>query len=255
MKKIKAAIVEDDKISLNLLVRILETQFDDIEIEWIASSFEDAQRNLSEKDIDLLFLDIELPPHTAFELFEGIPEPHFEVIFISAHEEYSYALRAIKMAALDYIVKPIKIKDILTAVDKMRAAKKDKIGELLGIVKSYMSEKPENFSKIVVHTNDGYDVVDIKNIIYIEALDSYTKIKLTGNKSYVASRSLKDFEELLVDKGFYRVHKSYLINFRHLMKIHKGLSPSVTMTEGTSVPISARKKEVFYTDLKSRIFF
>ena len=106
-----------------------------------------------------------------------------------------------------------------------------------------------------MHVADGYDIVDISKIMYIEALDSYSKLKLTGNISYVASKSLKDFEELLTEKGFYRVHKSYLINIRHMIKIVKGVGASIIMTDGASVPISARKKDVFFEELKRVISF
>ena len=102
---------------------------------------------------------------------------------------------------------------------------------------------------------DGYNVVDIDNIILIEALDSYTRLILPDNVSYVTSRSLKDFDELLSDKGFYRIHKSYLINFRHILKIVKGVPSSVIMRNGTTVPVSARKREQFFSELKGIISF
>jgi two-component system LytT family response regulator len=163
-------------------------------------------------------------------------------------------VRALKMAAMDYILKPFKESDIISAIEKVRT-KQNKFGEITGLVKNYFSNSPENFSKIVVHVADGYDIVDINKIMYIEALDSYSKIKLTGNQTYVASKSLKDFEELLTEKGFYRVHKSYLINVRHMIKIVKGIGASIIMTDGASIPISARKKDVFFEELKGVISF
>ncbi len=253
MKTIKAALVDDETSSIHILKNILEKQCENVEVVWTADNIEDAQKMIDEKEVDVIFMDIEMPPHSSFQLLENITDPHFEVIFVTAYQEY--ALRAIKMAALDYILKPIKASDIVQVIDKLRTMKKSKIGELTGLVKNYLNELPENFSKIVVHVNDGYDIVDIGNIVYIEALDSYTKIHLAGKLSYVASRSLKDFEELLSDKGFYRVHKSYLINLRHMMKIQKGLAASVVMSNGTSVPISARKKDTFFTELKGVICF
>ncbi len=254
MKNIKAALIDDEISSLQILRNIIETQCPDVEVIWTADNLTDARSNLAEKEVDVVFMDIEMPPYSSFELLEGIDEPHFEIIFVTAYQEY--ALRAIKMAALDYILKPIKSADIIKVVDKLREMKKNKYGELTGLIKNYLNTSmTDNFSKIVVHVNDGYDIVDISNIIYIEAMDSYTKLKLTGNQSYVASRSLKDFEDLLSDKGFYRVHKSYLINLRHMMKIQKGIASSVIMTNGTSVPISARKKDIFFSELKGVIAF
>lgn len=253
MKTIKAALVDDEIANLQIMKNILENQCEDVEIVWATDNLEDAHRYIKEKEVDVIFMDIEMPPHSSFQLLENISKPNFEVIFVTAYQEY--ALKAIKMAALDYILKPIKGSDIVQVINKLRTMHKDRYGELTGLIKHYLNGMPDNFSKIVVHVADGYDVVDISNIIYIEALDSYTKVKLPGNVSYVTSRSLKDFEDLLAEKGFYRVHKSYLINFRHIMKIVKGVAASVIMTNGTCIPISARKRDIFFTELKGVISF
>ncbi|HXU28407.1 MAG TPA: LytTR family DNA-binding domain-containing protein [Bacteroidia bacterium] len=250
MKTIAVAIVDDEISNVEILANILETQCEGVEVIWTATNLQDAQKNIQEKKIDILFMDIEMPPHCSFELLETISKPDFEVVFVTAYQDY--ALRALKMAALDYIIKPIKATDINRVINKLR--EKNNFGELTGLIKNYLNG-PERFSKIVVHVNDGYDIVDISNIIHIEALDSYSKIKLVGNVSYVTSRSLKDFEELLSDKGFYRIHKSYLINLRHMMKIIKGAAASVIMANGTCIPVSARKRDTFFTELKGIISF
>ena len=210
------------------------------------------EKKIETEVVDVIFMDIKMPPHTSFELLEDLAETNFEVIFVTAYQEY--AVQALKMAAMDYILKPFKATDIVNALEKVKS-KHSKFGQLAGLMKNYFNTMPDNFSKIVVHVADGYDIVDINDIMYIEALDSYSKLKLTGNQSYVASKSLKDFEELLTEKGFYRIHKSYLINIRHMIKIVKGVAASVIMTNGVSIPISARKKDVFFEELKGVISF
>jgi two-component system LytT family response regulator len=251
MKTIKAAILDDENSNIEILKKILQDA-NNVEVVWTANNIQDGRKNIDEQHVDVIFMDIKMPPHTSFELLEEISEPKFEVIFVTAYQEY--AVQALKMAAMDYILKPFKASDILTALDKVRN-KQNKFGEIAGLMKNYFNTMPDNFSKIVVHVADGYDIVDINDIMYIEALDSYSKLKLKGNQSYVASKSLKDFEELLTEKGFYRIHKSYLINIRHMIKIVKGISASVIMTNGTSIPISARKKDVFFEELKGVISF
>ncbi len=251
MKTIKAAILDDENSNIEILKKILQDA-NNVEVVWTATNIQDGKKNIEEQHVDVIFMDIKMPPHTSFELLEEISEPKFEVIFVTAYQEF--AVQALKMAAMDYILKPFKASDILTALDKVRN-KQNKFGEIAGLMKNYFNTMPDNFSKIVVHVADGYDIVDINDIMYIEALDSYSKLKLKGNQSYVASKSLKDFEELLTEKGFYRIHKSYLINIRHMIKIIKGISASVIMTNGTSIPISARKKDVFFEELKGVISF
>lgn len=251
MRTIRAAILDDENSNIEILKRIL-AECENVEVIWFADNFDDALANIEKEKVDVIFMDIQMPPYTSFELLPRIPKIDFEIVFVTAYQEY--AIRALKMAAMDYILKPLKASDIIAAIEKVRS-KQNKYGEITGLIKNYLKTSPENFSKIVVHVADGYDIVDISKIMYIEALDSYSKIKLTGNLNYVASRSLKDFEELLTEKGFYRVHKSYLINIRHMIKIIKGVGASIIMTDGTSIPISARKKDVFFEELKGVISF
>jgi two-component system LytT family response regulator len=258
MKPIKIALLDDEISNIEILKRILK-DCENTEVVWTADNLLGAQKNIAEQQVDVIFMDVQIPPYTSFELIEKISNVNFEVIFVTAYQEY--ALKALKMAAVDYILKPFKATDIIQAIDKVRS-KQDKIrskqnqdGEVAVLLKNYLNNTPKNFSKIVVHVPDGYDIVDLNNIIYIEALDSYSKLKLTNNASYVASRSLKDFEELLSEKGFCRIHKSYLINMKHIIKIMKGPAASVMMTNGTEIPVSSRKKDVFYEEIKGVISF
>lgn len=252
MKTIKAGIVDDEIQNIKIIQHILEKQCEKVIVAFTADNIEDARRCINENEVDVVFMDIEMPPYSSFELLQSIEQTNFKLIFVTAHQEY--ALQAIKMAAMDYILKPIKTDDIIQVISKVR--KKDRFHELTGMMKEYLhSQTAEGFSKIVVHATDGYNVVDIQDILYIEALDSYSRLKLLKNETHVSSRSLKEFDELLTDKGFYRVHKSYLVNFRHILKIIKGTAPSIIMSNGAEIPISTRKKEQFFTELKGVISF
>jgi len=251
MKNVRTAILDDEISNIEILKKIL-LDCESVEVVWTADNLDDALANIERERVDVIFMDIQLPPYLSFEILPKISNINFEIVFVTAYQEY--AVRALKMAAMDYILKPFKVSDIVEVIEKVRG-KQNKYGEITGLVKNYFTSTPENFSKIVVHVADGYDIVDISKIMYIEALDSYSKLKLTGNVSYVASRSLKDFEELLTEKGFYRVHKSYLINVRHMIKIVKGVGASIIMTDGASIPISARKKDIFFEELKGVISF
>jgi two-component system, LytTR family, response regulator len=247
---IKAVIVEDEQKNIDILRNILEKYCEGVELAGSATSLEDAVPMIKEIEPDVLFLDIEMPPHKGFELLEMLPSIDFEVIFITAYQEY--ALQAIKFAALDYLLKPLKVSEVKTALDKVRKNKKGTTNnnELTTILKDYLKVKDSNFSKIVIPVNDGYNIIDLKDIIYCEALDSYTKIQLIGNVHHVISKSLKEYEEMLEDKGFYRVHKSFLINVNHITKIIKGLGAAVIMSDHKNIPISNRKKNDFFIHLK-----
>ncbi|HXS37103.1 MAG TPA: LytTR family DNA-binding domain-containing protein [Flavipsychrobacter sp.] len=249
MKKIKTGIVNNTTSNQEIIQDILETQCAGVDVIWNVNNLEEAAKMIAEKKVDLLFIDIEKSANDYMEFVEKTIVGEPQVVFVAASHEH--ALRAIKMEALDYILKPIDTMDVINVIDKLRS--QDKFGELTNIFKN--SRGTAKCSKIIVSVNEGYDIVDINDIVHIEALDSYTKLKLVNNVSYVTSRSLKDFEELLCDKGFSRIHKSFLINLSHMMKIVKGVSSAVVMNNGTTIPVSARKKDTFFTELRGVVSF
>lgn len=250
MNTIKAVIAEDEPRNVEILKSILKEHCSNVEVVGTANSVRRAVEVISEEEPDVLFLDIEMPPHKGFEVLEQFPEVNFDVIFITAHEEY--ALQAIKFAALDYLLKPINIEEVQKAVGKVKPRSKGQTNELAAILKEYLKDKEQAISKIVIPSNDGYNVIDLKNILYCEACDSYTKIHTNENNSkvYLISKPLKEYDELLSDKGFYRVHKSFLVNVDHIRKIIKGVGAAVIMSDSTNIPISMRKKDEFFQSLK-----
>src|SRR5580765_541265 len=173
MKNVKAAILDDEISNIEILKRIL-LDCENVEIVWTADNLDEALEHIEKEKVDVVFMDIQMPPYTSFELLPRISNINFEIVFVTAYQEY--AVRALKMAAMDYILKPFKASDIINAIEKVRN-KQNKFGEITGLIKNYFNSSPENFSKIVVHVADGYDIVDINKIMYIEALDSYSKIK------------------------------------------------------------------------------
>ncbi|QOR76379.1 MAG: response regulator transcription factor [Thermoflavifilum sp.] len=248
---IKAMIVEDEQKNIDILKNILEKYCEEVELVGSATSVEEAEALLEEIDPDVLFLDIEMPPHKGFELLEKFDRPRFDVVFITAYEEY--ALTAIKFSALDYLLKPIKVGEVQQALAKVRERKEKNIRSTAptSYLKDYLKNSGAGLSKIVIPVNDGYNIIDLKDIVYCEALDSYTRVKLTNGTHHVVSKSLKEYEEMLEDKGFYRVHKSYLINVNHIVKIIKGVGAAVIMSDKQNIPISNRKKNEFFDYLRT----
>lgn len=250
MKAIRAVIAEDEPRNIDNLKRILEKHCEGVEVVGTANTVKDAVDIIKKTEPDVLFLDIEMPPNKGFEVLEKFPTINFDVIFTTAHEEY--ALQAIKFAALDYLLKPINIQELQHALKKVKVDRhhNGQSNELAAILKEYLKDKESSFSKIVIPSNDGYNVIDLTNIVYCEACDSYTKIHTDEKKVHLISKPLKEYDELLSDKGFYRVHKSYLVNINHIRKIIKGIGAAVVMSDTTNIPISMRKKDEFFQSLK-----
>lgn len=248
MNTLRAVIAEDEPRSIEILKKILEKNCEDVEVVGTADTVKKAVEVIKKTKPDVLFLDIEMPPHSGFDVLENFPVVNFDVIFITAHEEY--ALQAIKFAALDYLLKPINVADVQAALKKVDRNKNGKENELAAILKDYLKDKDKSFSKIVIPSNDGYNVIDLDEIIYCEACDSYTKIHTQDSKVYLISKPLKEYDTLLSDKGFYRVHKSFLVNVNHIRKIIKGIGAAVIMSDKMNIPISMRKKDEFFQSLK-----
>lgn len=249
MKTLRAVIVEDEVKNIDILRNILEEHCEGVEVVGTAVTVKKAVEVIGKTQPDVLFLDIEMPPHKGFEVLERIPSIDFDVIFITAHEEY--AIQAIKFAALDYLLKPISIQEVQTALGRVKRDKKPGgLNEMAEMLKEFLGNKEQTFSKIVIPSNDGYNVVDLQDIVYCEACDSYTKIQTTEGKTHLISKPLKEYDEMLSDKGFYRVHKSFLVNVSHIRKIIKGLGAAVIMSDKKNIPISMRKKDEFFQSLK-----
>lgn len=243
---IRTLIVDDVVNSQNVLLQILEHHCPKVKVCGVASSVLEAQRLIIEEQPDLVLLDIEMPPNNGFELLEQFPNPTFEVIFTTAHDQY--ALRAIKFCALDYLLKPIDIQEFKVAIDKTTKQLQNKtprfnqnFNQLLENLKSPNHQE----NKIALPTLDGLVFVKVNTILRCEADGSYTKVHLTTKKTIMATRKIKEFEQLLTEHNFFRVHRSHLINLNHIEKYYKGTGGYVVLSDGSSVDVARRKKEEF----------
>lgn len=250
MDIIRVVIAEDEQKNIDILQQLLKEYCEHVEVVGVAKTVKEAVELIQETEPDVLFLDVEMPPQKGFEVLEQFPEINFDVIFTTAHEKY--AIQAIKFAALDYLLKPIKIEELKEALGKVRSHKRGETNELASILKEYLRDNKQTFTKIVIPSSYDYSVVELKDIIYCEASDSYTKIH-AKKKIHLISKPLKNYDELLNDKGFYRVHKSFLVNVDHIRKIIKGVGAAVIMSDGANIPISMRKKDAFFQSLKDVI--
>lgn len=237
---IRAILVDDEEKSRNTLKALLEKNCPDVEICDLAESVDEALVSIKKHQPDLIFLDIEMPHGSGFTLLEKLINPDFDVIFTTAYNDY--AIKAIKFSALDYLLKPIDVDDLIKAVNKV----KNKPGNQKSIpdfelLLSNLKLKSGS-AKIAVPTFDGLQMIDAKNIIKCIADESYTHIFLVDGSKIVVSRILKEYEELLSDLNFFRVHNSCLINLAHVTKYIKGDGGYVIMSDTKTVEVSRRKK-------------
>lgn len=241
-----AIIIEDEKNNAERLERMLSRHCPEIILKKTAASVQEGILAINEFNPDILFLDIELPDGTGFEIFDHFSSPAFEVIFTTAFDKF--AIKAIKFSAADYLLKPIDKEELIAAVEKVKSLKDDS-SKSRNI--SFFKEKHKNqlLNNIALPTSDGYKIVSIDQIIRCEADGNYTRFHLDKNEKILVSKSLKEFEDLLEDCNFCRVHHSHLINMKHAVKYQKGEGGYVIMSDNASVEVSKRKKDQFLKQL------
>jgi two-component system LytT family response regulator len=242
--KLKAIIVEDEEASRITLNNYLNKYCKDVEVLEMADSVQTGLIAIKKHHPDVVFLDIEMPYGNAFDLLESLDEIEFEIIFVTAYRDY--AIKALNLSAAYYILKPIDIDELITAVEKISIRKKE--GETIFHTKILMDNiKSSNIQhkKIVLPQMDGFEVINVNEIIRAEADDNYTKFYLTNGKMFLVSKTLKHFDELLSEFDFIRIHKSHLVNLQYITKYIKGKGGQVRMINDTVVDVSAtRKKEL-----------
>lgn len=238
---IKALIVDDEEKSRITLKNLITMYCPNIDVLELCDSVNSAIEAINKKMPDLVFLDVEMPFHNGFTLLEKIKEPSFDVIFTTAHGHY--AIKAIKYSALDYLLKPIDSDELVAAVDKVKTKQTGAIKQApnFDLLLNNLKVKGNNV-KIAIPTFEGLQMINTSDIIKCTADESYTHISLVNHNKITVSRILKEYEELLSDLNFFRVHNSCLVNLTHITKYIKGEGGYVVMTDGSSVEVSRRKK-------------
>lgn len=247
-KTMRAAIIDDDSRSISTLTEMLNS-FEDISVAGSATNIIEGINLITSTMPDVIFLDIELKDGTGFDILKALENVNFRVIFTTSHEHY--ALEAIKMSAVDYLLKPFGMADLYAAVGKLKINQKNAknpVQVLLG--NSYQTELQKK--KIGIHTTTDIQFVVIEEIILCEADGNYTEFHLVDGQVHIASSPLKKYGELLEECGFFRVNKSNLINLQHIKKYLKAYGGSVVMLNDAEVVISRRNKEAFLRQLHSR---
>ena len=240
---IKALIIDDEKSSRDTLRGFVENYCQEIHIIGEAESAEQGIEQIKKFQPDLIFLDIELPLGSGFDLLGATKHADFEVIFTTAHDKY--ALQAIKACALDYLLKPISVTDLINAVAKISQRSHLGISQpQIGAFVENINNLNKQLSNIVLPTLDGFLVVKISDIIRCEADKNYTFFIFSNDKKVLVSKTLKEFEELLQDMDFIRIHQSHLINASHVQRYIKGSGGYVKMSDDSIIEVSRRKKEL-----------
>ena len=243
-------VIIDDEINIRTLIRdMLQSCCPDILVTGEAGSVKEGLELLSREKPDLLLLDIQLEDGNGFELLAKVGTIGFRIIFITAYEEF--ALRALKLSAVDYLLKPISIGELQMAVEKARQFLLPDQEMKVNALVSNFSGKTDADRKIVLRTYDKHYFVSIREVIRCESDSSYTKFFLLDGREIMVSQTMKEYEEILLPFRFFRPHKSFLINLEHVRVFEKSGGGYIVMSDGSNVPLSEKKRDEFFRMMKT----
>ncbi len=241
-----AVIIEDETNARDLLTHLC-VNYCNLEIVGTADNIVEGEKLLRLLNPDILFLDISLPGKNGFELLKRIQPMETQVIFVTAYNEF--AIKAIKVSAVDYLLKPIEIKELKTAVEKaLYNIQQKNINQQLTALIENLGGMP-NKRKIAIPESNGMQYIEISEIIRLKAMGRYSEVYLKSGKKMVVSRNLGEFEILLNPHEFIRVHHSHLINSKHVVAFEKSNGGHLKMSDGSTVEVSRRKKEELFKRL------
>jgi len=242
---IKALIIDDEQHCIDRLASLLMPSHEKmVEIIGTAQSVEEGIKAIALLDPDLIFLDVQINDKTGFDLLRSLPEVNFDIIFTTAYEKF--AIQAIKFSAIDYLLKPIDEEDLNVALLKLSNEKSKKItSEKIDLLLHNTHKRNDTIKKIIVPTISGFEFLEIANIVRCQSEINYTTIYLNDKQKLVVAKTLKEFEELLSDYSFFRVHNSHLINLAFIKSYNKGKGGSVKLSDGTEIEVSSRRKDEF----------
>jgi two-component system, LytTR family, response regulator len=241
---IKAIIVEDEKASRDTLKTYVQKYCPNVEIVAEADSVKSGLKEISRNQPDLLFLDVEMPYGNAFDLLDQVEKQDFETIFVTAYDHY--AMKALNFSASYYLLKPIDIDELVTAVEKVAEKIESEEHSLrTRILIENIRIENKQLQKIILPLLDGFEIVRVNDILYCRADDNFTEFHFRDGSKKLICRTLKFYEEILADFDFVRIHKSYLINIQYVKRYKKGKGGQVILENDICLDVSAsRKKEL-----------
>jgi len=246
----KIAIIDDEKHLIDRLTSVVTKFFPDYEIVGTAGGVKEGIALISLKQPDIVLLDIHLSDGMGFDIIKNLFPVNFKLIFITAHEQF--AIKAFKFSALDYILKPFDDSELVEAIERAAQQFKKENSDLrIETLLSNIKAETIEIKKIVLKTSDSIYVVRINEIIRLESDGAYTQFYFVDGRKILVSKNLKEFEELLSDYGFFRIHQTHLINMNYVVSYQKGDGGSVIMKDGSMPPVSVRKKEALVNYLNN----
>lgn len=239
---IRTLVVDDEPAFAENLIAMLQGEASGVKIVGKAQSIDEGLATIAEHQPDLVFLDIMLGEGSGFDLLRRCPERNFQVVFITAYDQY--AIEAFKFSAVDFLLKPVASHELLAAVGRVRSLlHQHQADRQLRVLLENMQGVSSQNRKLVLRESEILHVVNLTNILWCAADGSYTTFYLEDDNKITVSQHLKEYEMLLEPQGFFRVHRSHLVNLQKIRRLDKADGGIIHLTNGSTLPVSVRKRE------------
>ena len=238
---LRVLIIDDEVKIRNMIAEIVKGYCNEAVVVGQAGSVKEGKEKIRSLNPDLVLLDIKMDDGTGFDLLEQVEETNFKVIFITAYQEY--ALKAIKFSALDYILKPVDPDELIQAVQSAGESIGDDLETQLNHLKESLKNNSQTEKKILLKTTENIHLIHVSDIIYCQADGGYTRFFTANDKKILVSKPMAEYEELLHDYGFFRVHKSFLVNLQKVQRFGKEDGGYLVFDGDLKVPVASRKKD------------
>lgn len=238
---LRTVIIDDEDHIRDSLAKLLAKHCPQVTVIGTAFSVESGINVINELHPDLVLLDIQMSDGTGFDLLQSISPIEFKVIFITAYDQY--ALQAFRFSALDYLLKPVNPEQLVAAIDRAALLIRDQFNMQMNALYENLKSVARQDKKIILKTTDQIHLLDLKNIVSLESDSCYTTVHTTGGENIMVAKTLKEYDEMLTGCGFYRVHKSFLINLAHIKRFDKQDGGFIVLTNDLKIPVASRKRE------------
>jgi two-component system LytT family response regulator len=238
---LRTLIIDDEAHMRDSLTKLLTKRCPQVQVIGEAFNVASGLSAIHNLHPDLVLLDIQMPDGTGFDLLNTLPSIDFRIIFVTAYDQY--AIQAIKFSAVDYLLKPVNPEELEEAVIKADQIVQKQFGLQMKALEENLKAVPKQKKKLILKTTENIHLVDLQDIISCESSDSYTIVHTTTGDRIMVSKTLKEYDELLADCGFFRVHKSFLINVAHIKRFEKQDGGQIVLTNDIKIPVASRKRE------------
>lgn len=238
---LRTLIIDDEDHMRDTLIKLLEIHCPDVLVVGQASGVASGEKAINEFHPDLVLLDIQMKDGTGFDLLYSLSSIEFKVIFVTAHDQF--ALQAFRCSAVDYLLKPINPEHLAEAVNRAGQMIQEHFNLQMKALEENLKTVNKQHRKIIIKTTENIHLLDLKNIISCESDNSYTTIHTSEGDKILVSKTLKDYDDMLAECGFYRVHKSHLINLLHIKRFERTDGGYIVLTNDVKIPVASRKRD------------